>query len=74
MFYARGGRQKEARCLLAPLLAADLLLAYRPVAYAMRPPGHDAAPVLCYTAWQKQGEIGCMLSVAKTSRANKAGY
>ena len=53
---------------------ADLLLAYRPVAYAMRPPGHDEAPVLCYTAGQKQDEIGRMLSVAKTTRANKAGY
>jgi hypothetical protein len=30
--------------------------------------------VLCYTAGQKQDEIGRMLSVAKTSRANKAGY
>ena len=53
---------------------ADFLLAYRPVAYAMRPPGHDEAPVLCYTAGQKQDDIGRMLSVAKTSRANKAGY
>eukprot|EP01043_Picozoa_sp_COSAG02_P015119 COSAG02_NODE_636_length_19238_cov_10.598046_9_plen_566_part_00 len=53
---------------------ADFLYAYRPVAYAMRPPGHEEAPVLCYTAGQKQNEIGRMLSVAKTSRANKAGY
>jgi hypothetical protein len=53
---------------------ADFLFAYRPVAQAMRPPGHDAAPVLCYTAGQKQDEIGRMLSVAKTSRANKAGF
>ena len=53
---------------------AEFLLAYRPIAYAMRPPGHEEAPVLCYTAGQKQDEIGRMLSVAKTSRANKAGY
>jgi hypothetical protein len=53
---------------------ADFLFAYRPVAQAMRPPGQDEAPVLCYTAGQKQDEIGRMLSVAKTSRANKAGF
>eukprot|EP01044_Picomonas_judraskeda_P009734 COSAG03_NODE_1205_length_4560_cov_11.069491_2_plen_563_part_00 len=60
-------------CAACPDLA-DFLFAYRPVAQAMRPPGHDAAPVLAYTAGQKQDEIGRMLSVAKTSRANKAGY
>ena len=53
---------------------ADFLADYRPIAYAMRPPGHDAAPVLCCTAGQKQDEIGRMLSVANGTRANKAGY
>ena len=53
---------------------ADFLADYRPIAYAMRPPGHDAAPVLCCTAGQKQDEIGRMLSVAHGTRANKAGF
>ena len=53
---------------------ADFLAAYRPIAYAMRPPGHDVAPVLCCTAGQKQDEIGRMLSVANGTRANKAGF
>ena len=53
---------------------ADFLFAYRPVAYAMRPPGQTEAPVLCRTAGQKQDDIGRMLSIANGSRANKAGF
>jgi len=51
----------------------EVLRAYRPIALAMRPPGTDAAPVLCITAAQLQARIGAMLS-ATTGNVGATGY
>ena len=51
----------------------EVLRAYRPIALAMRPPGTDAAPVLCITAAQLQARIGGMLS-ATTGNVGATGY
>ena len=53
---------------------AELLREYRPIAYALRPPGQTEAPVLCYCADQGQAQIGRMLARRGGSRAGKAGF
>ena len=52
----------------------EMLAAYKPIAFALRPAGQVEAPVLCVAADQKQNEIGRMLSHTGGVRAGRAGY